>query len=94
MIPAHLYSTYLFYEYAVATGGWQAWTKFAAFVVHGFTVFGYQFGNGTDAMYFMFEDPKHADYELYPSIFYLLNWLDHNPRLHQDDNYYYDDYYY
>lgn len=35
-----------------------------------------------------------ADPKLYPSLFYLLNWMEHEPRVHESyDDYYYGPYY-
>lgn len=91
MIPAHIYAAYLLFEFAVNESDWQSWAKFVVFVIHGLSFFSLQFNNGTDAMYAMYEDPNYNDYNLYPSIFYFLNWIEHNARNDQDDywNYYY-----
>ena len=47
-------------------------------------------------MYFLRPNVNHADRDLNPSLFYILNWIEHTPRVHKDeyDDPYYNDYYY
>lgn len=91
MIPAYLYGTYLLYEVAVFDGfdSWTDWAKPIIWILVSFFTLTMQIEHGTDAMYFLRENPNHADNVLFPSLFYLLNWVDHTPRENQNDNQYY-----
>ena len=51
---------------------------------------------GTEAMYYLTDSGlDHADQQLWPSIFYGLKWLEHNPRQQEnnENNPYYGPYY-
>ena len=40
-------------------------------------------------MYFLRSNYKYADNDLYPSLFYILNWIEHDERYYPDEQDYY-----
>ena len=89
MIPMFLYSGYLLYSVGVQTGEQADYLKLGAWLVVSMISFGTQTAYGTDAQYFLVDGKsKWADYSLVPSIFYLLNWVEHTERIYPSDSSY------
>lgn len=80
MIPAHIYGAYMLYELAISEGTWIDWSLLPYYALSSLAITAAQMRYGSDAMYFLLESPHHADRQLYPSLFYLLNWIEHTPR--------------
>ena len=94
MIPATVYGIYQIFEVAVAFESWQAFATLFAYSMYSLWALGTLMTEGTRAMYFLSNyQLKNDDWTLYPSIFYLLGWAEHNERYIQHYGYY-DGYYY
>ena len=77
MWPAYIYSIYQMYNTAVGSEGWSEWIKLLVlFIISSITESAF-YSSGTRAMYFLRENYKYADTNLYPSLFYILNWIEH-----------------
>ena len=81
-IPAQVYSAYKIWQGIVSDGQTTSNTyRLYAFSFVSFTMMTTTFSNGMDALYFMNQaNSPHADTNLYPALFYWINWLDHIPR--------------
>lgn len=87
--PVYIYSNYLMFAVAIDSGYWGDYLKWGAFAISSMITHSMQVSIGTDAMYFLNDaNSKWADQELFPSLFYLINWAEHDPRQHPDDYYY------
>lgn len=56
---------------------WQGWAKLGLWVVVSWITLMIQANSGVRAQYFLRESTEYADSWLRPSLFYLLNWADH-----------------
>ena len=84
--PLYIYSNYLLFEVAINSGHWSDYLKWGAFAISTLITHSMQVGLGTNAMYFLNDaNSKWADEDLIPSLFYLINWAEHEPRIHPDD---------
>ena len=90
MWPAYLYGVYQMYDTAVGSDGSSEWIKLIVFMITCLITEQRFQNNGTNAMYFLRSNHKYADNRLYPSLFYILNWIEHDERHYPGD----DDYYY
>ena len=79
-IPAYLYGTYLFYEVAVYAETTEGWAMLAMWIIVSFNTWLRQLNNGVRAQYFLYPSDVEADRSLWPSLFYLLNWIEHTPK--------------
>ena len=79
-IPAYLAGTYYLFGVASFSELWEDWLVLASFCITSFTTYKIQINWGTDAMNFLklseYQDPR-----LLPSLFYILRWIEHEPRM-------------
>ena len=81
-IPAFIYMAWQYFSLIVQEEEWNYVVAFAAYIFYQWWVFLFMMLNGTNAMYYLNDaQSNHADRELYPSLFYLINWLEHTARL-------------
>lgn len=91
--PAYLFGAYKLFELAVSTGELKDTLVLTGFLIESLIAHELQRVRGAYAMYYLIDgDSEYADDELFPSIFYLLGWVEHVPRNHDPEIIY--DYYY
>ena len=87
-IPMYIYGTVKLLTVAIDSSAAYDWVIFGVYTLLSGVNGAIQMLNGTDAQYFLIEGKsKWADQILYPSLFYLINWIDHTPRYFQNDYY-------
>ena len=87
VIPAYLYGAYLFYEVAVYEESGTSWAEFGSWILISIYTYIFQRISGSSAQYYLRPNEEYADSELRPSLFYLLGWAEHEPRVDYDYGY-------
>ena len=77
----YLYSLYQLLSVAIQSGEWLDYTILGVWFIASLVLYAGQVRLGSRAMYFLIDGRSwHADFDLEPSIFYLLNWNEHRER--------------
>ena len=81
-IPAFIYMAWQYFSLIVQEEEMAFVQAFAAFMLYEFYSFLWLGSQGINAVYYLNgATSSHADDVLAPSLFYLLNWIDHTPRV-------------
>ena len=83
IIPSMIYNAYLLYEYLVNVDEAEddnALKRLIAWIAINPLFYALQSGAGTEAIYYLKVDEENDDAWLWPSLFYILNWVDHSSR--------------
>ncbi len=78
----YLYGTFKLLTKAVdSSSDWLNWLMFALYALVSAGIGAITFQTGSDAQYYLIDAKSEwADSLLYPSLFYLINWIEHTPR--------------
>ena len=79
-IPAYLYGSYSFYELAVFEETTESWAALVIFTILSYISLLIHWNVGTSAQYFLSAPVDFEDSYLIPSLFYILNWVEHEPN--------------